>query len=370
MALTITSEVEALLTRLSRFEPCGAPVLSLYLNAQPDQRGRDHFKGFLKKELQERVFAFKAPREVRESLEEDARRVEYFLREEIQPAANGVALFACGAANLFETLQTEAPIDTHALYLTPTPHVYPLALLSEQYPRYAVLIIDTNTARIVVFALNARVGEQVVQSPKTARTSGSGWSQMNYQRHVDHERLHHVKEVIERLDLVARTDKIDKIVLAGEERILPVVRNHLSPALSALVVDKLRIDVEAPEHEVLERTLESIRAQQLQSDRQIVAHAVDSHRAGGLAVVGLKPTRRALERGQVHVLLLSAQPQAPSDGTSPAQGETAASGDISVEVADELLRRARQTDAHVRLVEGPELLRGVGGVAALLRFRM
>jgi peptide subunit release factor 1 (eRF1) len=369
MPLTVTHDVDALLTRLSRFEPCETPVLSLYLNAQPDEHGRDHFNVFLKKELQERVAQFQASRDVRDRLEADAKRVEYFLREELQPSANGVALFACGSADLFEALQTQAPFETHALYLTASPHVYPLARLSEKYPRYAVLLTDTNTARIVVFALNRRVDEQVVESPKTARTSGSGWSQMRYQRHVDHERLHHVKDVVERLELITRADKIDKIVLAGEERVLPMVRDQLPPPLAALVVDRLHLDVGAPEHEVLERTLDAIRQRHVRTDREIVEHTFDNYRSGGLAVVGLQPTRRALERGQVHVLLLSAQPQSGENGSSPSQGESGP-GYLSGEVADELLRRARQTDAQVRLIEDPELLRKVGGVAAQLRFRL
>ncbi|MGH9161426.1 MAG: Vms1/Ankzf1 family peptidyl-tRNA hydrolase [Vicinamibacteraceae bacterium] len=368
MPLTGTRDVDALLDRLSRFEPCDAPVLSLYLNAQPDEHGRDHFNAFVKKELQERVVQFQASREVRDRLEADAKRIEYFLHEELDPSANGVALFACGA-DLFETLQTQAPFDTHALYLTATPHLYPLARLSEKYPRYAVLLTDTNTARIVVVALNRCIDEQVVESPKTARTSGSGWSQTRYQRHVDHERLHHVKDVVERLELIARADKIDKIVLAGEERVLPMVRDRLPSSLAALVVDRLRLDVDTPEREVLERTLDAIHQRHVRTDQEIVEHTFDNYRAGGLAVVGLQPTRRALERGQVHVLLLSAQPQSTGNGSSSTQGESGP-GVLSGDVADELLRRAHQTDAQVRLIEDPELLRKAGGVAAQLRFRL
>ena len=37
---------------------------------------------------------------------------------------------------------------------------------------------------------------------------------------------------------------------------------------------------------------------------------------------------------------------------------------------NELVAAARQTDAEVRFIEDPDLLRQVGGVAALLRFRL
>jgi peptide subunit release factor 1 (eRF1) len=39
-------------------------------------------------------------------------------------------------------------------------------------------------------------------------------------------------------------------------------------------------------------------------------------------------------------------------------------------LADELVTRAEQTSASVRIIEDPELLRPYGGVAATLRFRI
>ena len=69
---------------------------------------------------------------------------------ELAPAANGVAIFACSAGELFEAVQMSAPIDEHWLYIGDTPHLYPLARLESRYPRYAVVVADTNTARIFV----------------------------------------------------------------------------------------------------------------------------------------------------------------------------------------------------------------------------
>ncbi len=36
---------------LAAFPPTSLPVISLYLNAQSDEHGRDHFASFVKKEL-------------------------------------------------------------------------------------------------------------------------------------------------------------------------------------------------------------------------------------------------------------------------------------------------------------------------------
>ena len=43
--------VKAQLDRLAAFEPAPYPVVSLYLNTQPGQTGRDQFHTFVRKEF-------------------------------------------------------------------------------------------------------------------------------------------------------------------------------------------------------------------------------------------------------------------------------------------------------------------------------
>ena len=45
--MTLTDQ----LSRLAAFEPSPYPVVSLYLNTQPNERGRDNFQAFVRKEL-------------------------------------------------------------------------------------------------------------------------------------------------------------------------------------------------------------------------------------------------------------------------------------------------------------------------------
>jgi hypothetical protein len=44
--MPILDQLSAQLDRLAAFEPGPFPVLSLYLNLQPDQNGRDHYEPF------------------------------------------------------------------------------------------------------------------------------------------------------------------------------------------------------------------------------------------------------------------------------------------------------------------------------------
>src|SRR4051794_17433602 len=113
------------LDRLAEFEPRPYPVVSLYLNTQPNQHGRDNFQAFVRKELNARAVTYAAGTAERDALERDLERISGYLETDVRPSANGLAIFACHQAGLFETIQLDAPVDDHWLYIGDQPHLYP-----------------------------------------------------------------------------------------------------------------------------------------------------------------------------------------------------------------------------------------------------
>ena len=376
------------LDRLARFEPVPYPVVSLYLNTQPNDVGRDQFQTFVRQEFKARSQTYPQGSPDRDSLDKDLERITTYLEGELQPSANGVAIFACDAAGLFETVQLSAPIDQHWLYIGDTPHLYPLARLESRYPRYAAVVADTNTARIMVFATGELESQREVKSDKTRRSSQGGWSQARFQRGISNMHQQHVKEVVEALDRIVTQEGIQQILTVGDEVILPLLRAEMPKHLAEKVVDHLKVDSKAPVNEVLAATVEAMGRLNEQTDREKVEAAVGGYRGGNLGVVGPEATLEALIKGQVDELLLSANIDAlkkvsaraaamANDSTlmDPAV-ETVAGGEAAqvdphvVRLADELVTRAKNTSAKVTMIEDPELLQPHGGVAALLRFRI
>jgi len=371
--------------RLAAFEPVPFPVLSLYLNTQPDSVGRDQFDAFLRKAFTQPLSTYPTASPERESLSRDVSRIERYVAQSIQPSANGVAVFACSGADFFEAVQLDAPIDRHALYVGNRPHLYPLVKVDDRYPRYAAVVADTTVARIFVFGTNRLEHEEQVVGQKTKRTKAGGWSQARFQRHVDHYHLHHVKEVVERLDRIVAEEGIGQVILAGDEVIVPLFREQLPAHLGDKVVDVVRLDTRAPEREVLEASLESLHQKDADSDTAVVGRLLDEVRAGGLGVAGAQAALEALALGQVDLLVLSADANRIGDAERLAQrdedhvagempaavpagsGRDAQSGERA---ANRLVTLARQTSAGVRFIEDPSLLADIGGVGALLRFRV
>lgn len=374
-------EVNELLDQLATFQPTGFPVISLYLNAQADQHGRANYDAFLRKELSERAKSFEPGSSERESFDQDAARINSFLEEEARASANGIVIFACAAADLFAGAQLDAPIEENHLYVFDQPHLYPLARLLDQYPRYAVLVSDTNAARIFVFGRGRTLDSEEIQNVKTKNISAGGWSQMRFQRHMENYHLHHAKEVVDALERVVNEDRIEHVILSGDEAtIIPILREQMPKQLLDKVVDVINLDIDTPEHEILESTMKTLRVHDAVTDAEKVKEMLDQYRSGGLGVVGVAETLAALSNGQVDELLVSAslreiqysEQQVDKVLAAYAPGADGEQPDASEPhmVADELVRRAQQTSARVTFIEDTSLLAGVGGVGATLRYRI
>jgi peptide chain release factor subunit 1 len=375
------------LDRLASFEPAPYPVVSLYLNLQPGQHGRDQHQGFVRKEFKARARTYPANSPERESLDRDLERIARYLENDLNPAANGLAVFACAAGELFEVIETNAPIEQHWLYISDRPHLYPLARLESQHPRFAAVVADTNAARIVVFATGEVVTQEEVKGVKTRSTSEGGWSQARYQRHISNFHLQHAKEVVEALDRIVQQEGIEQVLISGDEVITPLLREQMPKHLAEKVVDHFRLDMRATGEELVNATRDAMARLNERTDREKVEAAIGNYRAGGLGVVGPDATLAALVKGQVDELLLTAslaqlQPVSttgrkgaearvaldePAVETVSAGGETDAAPEV-VRLADELVNRAKQTSARITFIEDASLLEAHGGVAALLRF--
>ena len=300
-------------------------------------------------------------------------------------------MFACSAGELFEAVQTSAPIDEHWLHIGDQPHLYPLARIESLQPTCAIVLVDTNAARIMVFATGEVVSQEEVTGVKTRRTSQGGWSQARYQRHIENFHLQHIKEVVEALEKIVQRENIPEIVIAGDEVVLPLMREQMPKHLQQKVVDHVRMNINSPLEQLIGSSLDALRRAHTEGEREKVDAAVGGFRSGGLGVIGPQDTLEALVKGQVDELLIasslrSLQPVGAHAASTAADsleavlpepvlepitaGEPADADAGMVRLADELVTRATQTSAKITFIENAQLLADYGGVAAILRFKI
>jgi peptide subunit release factor 1 (eRF1) len=364
--------IETILDRLARFEPSPLPVISLYLNLQADQHGKANYAPFLKKELAARARTYAASSPERASFDKDAARIEQYLATEVGPAVNGLALFACsGSDGFFEAVPVDVPVDAHRLTVASEPHVYPLELLLDRHPRHAVVLADSQSARIFVFGLGQTIAQDTVSGDRVRRTSAGGWSQMRYQRRMDNVQAEHVRELVAALDTMVRAEDVAHIILAGDDVTTSQIKNQLPKELAEKVVEVLKLEIRTPEQEIMAAAATALRRHDEKTDAEVIERVLGDYRAGGLAVAGPDETRDALEKGQVDELYLTtAAADSPADATSGERGPEPEAASATPVAGDELVAKARQTSATVRFIEDGSLLSSVGGVAAALRYRV
>jgi len=337
------------LDRLASIDP--GSFVSVYLDLRPDQNGqRNHIDTFLKNSFDEQTRSMTG--DTRRAFDDVRERIRQHLQAQDAPA-KGMVIFASTTGDSFETIPLDVPVEQPSMHVGSVPHLYPLARLNDQYPRYAALLVDTNTANLYVFALGAKTRHDAIANEKTRSTQMGGWSQASYQRRADNFHKQHMKEVVDLLGRVVAEERLNHIVVACDEVAKPYLMAQLPKHLAEKVIDTVQVDVKSTEeHQLLKETMEALRRQDAQTDAEHVQRMLDAWRAGGLAVAGIEATVRALDMRQVEELLIAARPDRVNGAT------------------DELIAKAQQNSARIRFIEDDKLLADVGGVGALLRFKV
>ena len=352
--------LNATLDRLADYDS-GDSVVSLYLDLKPEQPAQSH-KTFLadaEKEFPDAAAAFE--------------KIRKYLETE-NPASQALAIFSSNDEALFEAVPLDVPIGGHRLYIDHEPHVFPLERLADQYQSYAALLINTNAARLYVFAVGAAERQITVRSKKGKRVSAGGWSQARYQRRAENLHTKHMKEVAEAVEQLVGEEHIARILVAGDEVALPLLRESLSAATLELLTEVGGVDIKASEADVFRVTFEAFRDADQHTDQERVDAMLNAFRARGLATVGLAGVKGALERGQVDRLLVPGTPaksvadQATSDVDM--SGPKEHRSDLDESVIEELVTLARRTDAEITFIEDAQLLEPAKGVGAMLRYRI
>jgi peptide subunit release factor 1 (eRF1) len=365
---------------LAALEPSPFPVISLYLSLTSHQNGREDYRQFVRKAVRERARALPEQSPERESFDHDVKRIEEHLESEDATAGQALAIFASSGSDLFEVIRLEAPLSEHSLFISSVPHLYPLARVVENYPRYAAVMLDTNKARIFVFG-GETDREKTIVGEKTRRSSKGGWSQARYQRRADNFHLHHIKEVVDTLDRIVREEDVQHVVVAGADVAMPILREQLPKDLADRIVE-IGSHEDGESGGFLERTLAALREKDAETDVESVQELLDAWKSGGLGVAGPEATLSALQLGQVDELLITGSPDtlkpvqklpddaAPGDVQAATSNPGGAGDERQLKLSDELITRAQQTAARIRFIEDASLLADVGGVGALLRFRI
>lgn len=385
-----------------------APYLSAYLDWRPD--GTSPFRRPGRRAFTDETERLLAPypehSAARKSLKPDLDRLAAYLNRAPE-AAQGIAVFACYARDVFEALPLGVPLPT-AFAVNPTPMLRDLVAALDNVPNYAILNADQREANFIVVrqARPAAVVEVLGEDYPRHQAQG-GWSQKRYQRRADERVEHFAKAVAEDVRVALHAGKLTRLVVLGDEVILPALDVGFHQTVKDRILGTMPGDIRATATDLVAHTLPLVRQKEREREAAAVQRARDLTKSGGPGVTGAADVLMALQAGQVQILVMNddfsepgwADYTLPLFGVGLAPSLHPAGGDadniVPVSLPDELVRLALLADAEVEIVQfavpisaaeldripdahgddqprsdAARALDELGGVAAILRFAL
>ena len=351
------SALRDLIRRLAEIESPDAPMVSVYLDLRPESGGDDPTRIpamiVLKDRLLEIEQSLPAHGEAADSFRADAERIQAHLTGHEARRSDGLAIFACSAREVWETVPAGVPFDTQ-ISVGPAADLFQLARLLDEHESAVVAVVDTNTCRLFVTRRGGLVETSGRDEPSDLHKhhEQGGWSQARYQRHVEEQDHRFAREAADAIARLVQREAATRVVLAGQQRGLLALKGELPKEVLALVHDEEAIQTSASAGDVASGIRPALERAEAASSADVADRVVAGVRAGQLGVAGLDATMRALEIGQVDELVIDQN------------------ADLDEEIRAELVRQAALTSARVEVVTDHEGLARFGGVGGTLRYRV
>jgi len=384
----MSTDIKKTLRELTKIQPGDGYVLSVYVNATPDGRGRRNYNVFLKKKFSEIEKSLKPHSPEAESFPKDVKEINRYLEGELKPESKGAAIFISQSKKIFATFQTVLPL-TDRVIVSRVPFIYPLARMADNYYPYGVIISDEKQARMLkIYLGNLEEEADIVTAADDISAKGYetrkgrlGLSDEKHQRHLKDLRAKHIKSTIREAQRFFNGDTAHLLV-AAENGTLAEINRQLPAALKNKVITTAKFDIKSPNKKVLDESLKMFKNLENQESQKIAQEAVVLAKSkGGRALLGTRAILAALQDGRAETLVISGKYSGQgwqcSDclmlGALGKPKECIYCGskaiDKNPDMKEEMVGLALRHGLKVEFVEGALELDDNGGIGALLRNR-
>jgi peptide subunit release factor 1 (eRF1) len=380
------SPVISVLERLTRVQPGGHRIVTCYLKLEPRDRSRGKYLIKVKNRVKDAIQALPRlglERAAAEAVERDLDRVQQYLRSPANlPHTQGLAIFACEGLGLFEAVPLPV-VYRSRLAVDTTPLVRELASVEDEFGRLLTVVLDRTGARF--FEVTAYRTQELsglrADSTRGKRFHGDpdgsgGWGEHTYNNRIREEKQRHYEAIARELFAIDRRHPAHGIVLAGtgaEAAVEPFLHSYLVERL----IGTARLNPkEATPASVHAATLAVREGYERASERALVREMLEGI-GTGWGINGLRPTLKALSRGQVRSLLVHADASEPgfrcgdSGRLALTPRECRGEGEpIPVlDIVDDAIEEALRQGVDVNVVYEPKAREAIESLGALLRFR-
>lgn len=271
-------------------------------------------------------------------------------------------------------MQLPSAVDC-AAYLDNSPLLLPAGRMLDDLEAYAVVYADHTRAVIYIAALGKLVEGDRLRGDIKNHVRKGGWSQQRYERRRDKEIHRYCQNMVDKLKELVESEKLRRIVLAGDRILMNELEKRMAPDLLKKVVCRLALEGKKDSREVFRETLSAAAEEERREERWLRDVILEEHGADGRAVIGAADTLAALKEKRVRWLLIGTMEgvdfwRCGSCGAF-GLGRTPKCPDCgkvtyAQSAANEFTDLAYTGNSRVEFVDGD--LAKIGGVGALLRW--
>lgn len=288
------SDLRELLAYKGRF-----PVLSVYLNTEPESGNADVHRLHLRSLLKE------------VDLPEDVSTVNRYFEQEHEWSGRSVIVFSCVPDSYFKVYSLAVPVRSR-VRVGDQPYVKPLANLLDSYGGYGVVLVDKQGARLFHFHLGELREQDGFIGESVRHTKRGGGSSAPGRRGGTAERTSNVDEVTDRnmremLDFTIhffRDNNVRRLLIGGTDENVAIFRNMLPKSWQSLVVGTFPASMIASHAEILDKSMQIGLKAEIAREAKLVETVKTEALKGRVGVLGLDQVLDNVREGRVQVLVI------------------------------------------------------------------
>jgi peptide chain release factor subunit 1 len=293
------------LKEISSLESKDGWYVSFYLNVDPVLNRRGDFIVHAKNMVKDKMDSL--DKAVLKSVRADFEKIDAYVLSNKRLFKRGLVLLCSGRGGFWREYHLGVPVRNE-LVVDRMPYIKPLLDVLDTHERYVILLVDKESARIMVVHLGEIVEYGEVHTPDVpGKHKKGGWfalSQNKYERHTEVHVTLHLKDVIDRLNSFMVGEHIGRIMVGGSDEAVSMAKGMLHASVLEKVIGSIKIEMFARTDEVLKKVEPLVASFEKKQEETLVETVITKARKNEGAVLGLDDVLNALQEQRVMTLVV------------------------------------------------------------------
>jgi peptide chain release factor subunit 1 len=299
--------------------------LSIYLPTEPAQTSTEGIRLRVSAMLNQLATDL-AGTPLEQPFAEEREAVEGFMRS-LRPGGPGLAILSSQSAHEWEARWLPEPVKEHVRF-GPGAYVLPLIDLMNRWAPVGLAIVARDQVRLMVLEGDQIETESLLEAevPGQHRAGGgtgshyrggapayasqrqsSGGASARFQRHIQAHVDRLYDQSLQELRELHQQHGFRHLFLVGPTESSAQFKSQLPQPLKGLLAGDLALDARASDREIAHQVKQAVEQARLREELDLVNEVITRSEKDQGAVTGAAPTLWAINRHQMHLLLLAAE---------------------------------------------------------------